>query len=113
MSRPTRLHHRVKGTTRRGMNHLPLSLGKRWRCVMCRYEAQPVSFKTIECSEFCIANPGALSSIVAKIGSRSPGALDMTWSTSDVAVCCSSDCLQFIEQPRVLDGNDGLRCEVC
>ena len=39
----------------------------------------------------------------------------MTWSTSDVAVCCSSDSVrsaralaQFVEQPRVLDGDDRL-----
>ena len=40
----------------------------------------------------------------------------MTWSTSDVAVCCSSDCdrllAQFVEQPRVLDGDDRLGGEV-
>ena len=36
----------------------------------------------------------------------------MTWSTSAVAVCCSSDCLQFVEQPRVLDGDNGLSGEV-
>ena len=37
----------------------------------------------------------------------------MTWSTSEVAVCCSSDSVrsvgalaQFVEQPRVLDGDD-------
>ena len=39
----------------------------------------------------------------------------MTQSTSDVAVCCSSDSLkiigalaQFVEQPRVLDRDHGL-----
>ena len=43
----------------------------------------------------------------------------MTWSTSEVAVCCSSASrevssalAQFVEQPRVLDGDDGLRGEV-
>ena len=43
----------------------------------------------------------------------------MTWSTSDVAVCCSSASVrsvralaQFVEQPRVLDGDDGLSGEV-
>ena len=36
----------------------------------------------------------------------------MTWSTSEVAVCCSSDWLQFVQQPRVLDGDDGLRREI-
>ena len=39
----------------------------------------------------------------------------MTWSTSDVAVCCSKLCrkiaralAKFAEQPRVLDGDDRL-----
>ena len=36
----------------------------------------------------------------------------MTLSTSAVAVCCCNEFAQLIEQPRVLDGDDGLRCEV-
>ena len=36
----------------------------------------------------------------------------MTLSTSAVAVCCCRDFAQFVEQPRVLDGNDGLGSEV-
>ncbi len=42
----------------------------------------------------------------------------MTRNTSDVAVCCSSDCsvisalTQLVEQPRILDGDDGLGGEV-
>ena len=41
----------------------------------------------------------------------------MTLSTSEVAVCCSSDReivvrAQLVEQPRVLDGDDGLGGEV-
>ena len=47
----------------------------------------------------------------------------MTWSTSDVAVCCSSASVsstvrsvaavaQFVEQSRVLDGDNGLGGEV-
>ena len=44
---------------------------------------------------------------------------ELTFRTSLVAVCCSSDLVkivgalaQLIEQPRVLDGDDGLRGEV-
>ena len=36
----------------------------------------------------------------------------MTLSTSAVAVCCCSDCAQLVEQPRVLDGDDGLAGEI-
>ena len=59
----------------------------------------------------------AFSSMAWNTGSSSPGELEMTLSTSLVAVCCSSDrCVgalaQFIQQPRVLDGDDGLRGEI-
>ena len=36
----------------------------------------------------------------------------MTLSTSAVAVCCSSDSLQLVEQPRVFDRDDSLVGEV-
>ena len=36
----------------------------------------------------------------------------MTPRTSDVAVCCSSDWRNSVEQPRVLDGDDSLGGEV-
>ena len=44
----------------------------------------------------------------------SVGELEMTRNTSEVAVCCSSDSVRSrvrcapLEQPRVLDGDDGL-----
>ena len=37
----------------------------------------------------------------------------MTLSTSAVAVCCCKEFTQLVEQPRVLDGDDGLGGEVC
>ena len=36
----------------------------------------------------------------------------MTLSTSAVAVCCCKRFAQFVEQPRVLDGDDGLIGEI-
>ena len=61
----------------------------------------------------------AFSSIVAKTGSRSSDDLLITCSSSDVPVCCSNASVrssgalaQFVEQPRVLDGDDGLGSEV-
>ena len=36
----------------------------------------------------------------------------MTLSTSAVAVCCCSEFAQLVEQPGVLDGDDGLAGEV-
>ena len=36
----------------------------------------------------------------------------MTLSTSAVAVCCCSEFAQLVEQPGVLDGDDGLVGEV-
>ena len=60
----------------------------------------------------------AFSSMAWNTGSNSPGELEMTFSTSAVAVCCSSDSqivgalAQLVEQPRVLDGDDRLGGEV-
>ena len=51
----------------------------------------------------------ALSTIASNTGCRSNGERLMTFSTSAVAVCCSSDsldlarALQLVKQPRVLD----------
>ena len=61
-----------------------------------------------------VASSVAFASIVSNTGSSSPGELEMTLSTSEVAVCCCPDrsSAQLIEQPRVLDGDDGLRGEV-
>ena len=36
----------------------------------------------------------------------------ITLSTSAVAVCCCRDFAQLVEQPRILDGDDGLRGEI-
>ena len=54
----------------------------------------------------------AFSSIASNTGSSSPGDVLMTFSTSAVAVCCCSDLAQLVEQPRVLDGDDGLSGEI-
>ena len=45
-------------------------------------------------------------------GSSWPGELLMIFRTSAVAVCCWRDFAQLVEQPRVLDGDDGLGSEV-
>ena len=50
----------------------------------------------------------AFSSMAWNTGSSSPGELLMTLSTSAVAVCCCSRFAQLVEQPGVLDGDDGL-----
>ena len=55
----------------------------------------------------------AFSSMASKTGSSSPGELEMTWSTSEVAVCCLAvNSAQLVEQAGVLDGDDGLGGEV-
>ena len=57
----------------------------------------------------------AFSSMAWNTGCNSPGELEMTFSTSEVAVCCSSRSsvrAQLVEQPRVLDGDHRLRGEV-
>ena len=60
----------------------------------------------------------AFSSMAANSGCRSPAELEITWSTSEVAVCCSSYFPQFarallfgLEQPHILDGDHCLMSE--
>ena len=48
----------------------------------------------------------------SKTGCKSSGELEMTCSTSAVAVCCCSDFAELVEQAGVLDGDDGLRREI-
>ena len=50
--------------------------------------------------------------MVSNTGLSSPGDDEITPSTSDVAVCRSSDFAQFGQEPRVLDGDHGLRGEI-
>ena len=42
-------------------------------------------------AELGLAKSGAFASTASNTGLSSPGELEMTLSTSDVAVCCSSD----------------------
>ena len=63
--------------------------------------------------------PCADSVSVVSTDFRSNAERLMTFSTSAVAVCCCSDSLkivgafaQFLEQPRVLDGDHGLLGEI-
>src|SRR5262249_10242092 len=56
-----------------------------------------------------------LASIMLNTRFSSPGELEMTFSTSEVAVCCSSASLrsigalaQLVEQACILDSDDGL-----
>ena len=56
----------------------------------------------------CAANSTSVSSTVC----RSKVERLITLSTSAVAVCCCSEFAQLVEQPGVLDGDDGLGGEV-
>ena len=47
----------------------------------------------------------------SKTGCKSSGELEMTCSTSAVAVCCCSELAELVEQAGVLDSDDGLRRE--
>ena len=62
---------------------------------MRRREAKSASFVKIETPNLASQIRTAFSNIVANTGWRSPGALLITWSTSEVAVCCSSDFGKF------------------
>ena len=54
----------------------------------------------------------ALSKIVSKTGDKFSRRRLITCNTSEVAVCCCSGFAQLVEQPRVLDGDDGLSGEI-
>ena len=54
------------------------------------HEVQGVAIPAMDISKLGVADADAFSSIVSNTGLRSPGELLMTWSTSEVAVCCSS-----------------------
>ena len=75
-------------------------------CVPTRCKASPSQRKIFPNLASQIRT--AFCSMASNTGWRSPGELLMTWSTSDVAVCCSSEFAQFVEQPRVLDGDHRL-----
>src|SRR6516165_7150550 len=62
------------------------------RQIMGRDKAQHVALSAIDATKLCGADANSIVEHCANTGSRSPGELEMTLSTSDVAVCCSSDC---------------------
>ena len=98
----------------------PASLRKGGRRIVRRDELERVALPTEDIPEFGVADADGL----LQHGLRTPAedrreSLLITWSTSDVAVCCSKRLgevrgalAQFVEQPRVLDGDDGLSGEV-
>jgi hypothetical protein len=68
----------------------PARLVKRWRHIVARDNVQCTSFIEIEVAEFGLAEPRPFPSMASKTGDSSPGVLEITPSTSAVAVCCSS-----------------------
>ena len=85
---------------------------------MRRNRSETVSVGKDSVPNFASQMRVAFASMVWNTGSNSPGELEMTCSTSEVAVCCSSASLdrralaQLVEQAGVLDGDDGLGGEV-
>ena len=55
--------------------------------------------------------PRRLPSMAWNTGSKSPGELTDDLKHFGGGVCCSSASRKFVEQPRVLDGDDCLSCE--
>ena len=79
----------VPGLGRRGKRLRTSSKAIGTLCVARRCKASPSQRKILP--NLASQMRTALVSIVPNTGSRSPGELLITWSTSDVAVCCSSN----------------------
>ena len=68
------------------IRRLPACFSESWRRVVRSHKAQAVAVPTVELPNLASQIRTAFSSMVANTGSRSPGELTMTCSTSDVAV---------------------------
>ena len=83
-----------------------------WRRIVRGREVQGAAAPAVNVSKCRVEMRTAFSNMVANTGCSSPGELEMTLSTSEVAVCSSRDFAQLVQQPRVLEGDHGLRREV-
>jgi hypothetical protein len=74
-----------------GKRMLPDRLGPCRGSARQRVMPEPVSLGQQQVAELGIANARAFARSDSKTGCSSPGELEMTLSTSEVAVCCCSD----------------------
>ena len=82
-------------------------------CTNFRCKVESLTIETVQDAKLGLADTSRISSIAWKTGSNSPGEELMTCSTSEVAVCCSNNFAQFVEQPGILNGDYGLVGECC
>ena len=80
---------------------------------MHRRAAKRIALAKQQLAELGPAERVAFASIVSNTGFRSPDELEITRSTSDVAVCCcsaprSSCVAQLVEQTGIFDRDDRL-----
>ena len=111
VSRAAGVQHFVKRATGRGTKHRTLGLRKCRRHVIGRREAQPVSFKAIERSEFRLTNAGRFLEHGRKHRREVAGSSGDGLQHLRGRGLLLERLPQFIEQPRVLDGDHGLRGE--
>src|SRR5262249_17109548 len=81
---------------RMGADHriAPPLLRKRQRRAVHGNDTQRIALAQIESAELGLANPHRFARMISNTGCRLPDELDITCSTSDVAVCCSSASLK-------------------
>ena len=65
-------------------------LGEGRRCIMRGNEAQGVTVPAVDASKLGVADANCVLQHGCKHWLKIAGELEITWSTSDVAVCCSS-----------------------
>jgi hypothetical protein len=83
-------HHATDGRILSSKRRMLAKLGEGSRCIMRRNAVQGLAVPAIDISKLGVADAYGFGQHCFKLGSRSPGELLITWSTSDVAVCCSS-----------------------
>ena len=66
------------------------------------HEVQSLAIPAADISDLRVADADGVIQHGSNTGCRSPGELEMTRSTSDVAVCCSSDSVRSVVRLEVV-----------
>ena len=113
VSRAAGVQDFVERAAGRGTKHHTLGLRKCRRHVIGRVEAQPVSFEAIERGEFRLTNAGRFLEHGRKHRREVAGSSGDGLQHLRVRCLLLQRLPQLIQQPRIVDGDHGLRGELC